>query len=746
MSTRQKYSITRRLTLSLTVFIGIAIGFGSLFFPYLASKKGEADLVKEADDAIIHMARVLEGPLWDFDEKRLSMISETYRQGSHTTRLVVMDSSGKVLFSYVGKEESDAIHRTGPILHDSRLLGSLEISFSRREYRKSASQLFLATVTVGFIILFTVYFATGILVRKLLRQPFQGLSEVVAEYSKGNYAPAPNSLAPQEFLPFEDVLHKLGGEIHSQFLALQNLNVALEKRSEELASQIREREAAEEKVRRLATAVEQVPLDVIITNPDGNILYSNPNVTRTFGYVAEELLGQNLSIFNGGMDDPAFYKKLWDTLKSGQAWAGKIENRAKDGRNILHTTSISPIRDEKGNITAFVAIRRDITKEVEMETYLAQAQKMEAIGTLAGGIAHDFNNILSPILGYTELAKLQAKDDPKLSEYLDQVREAASRATELVRQILTFSRKAEQKKMPLRISSIVKEGLKLIRSSIPTSIEIRQEIATEASVLADPTQIHQIVMNLCTNAYHAMEKTGGLLAVSLKDTEIHEGNTLDEKLVPGRYVVLEVSDTGCGMDKETQKKIFEPYFTTKEVGKGTGLGLAVVLGIVKDHHGVINVYSELGRGARFRVYLPMSVDQTSVIVGKQEEITPTERHERILFVDDEARICTLVKRFLTQYGYVVDVCSNGRDALCVIEQDLMAYDLLITDMTMPGMNGKELALKVLALRPDLPVILCSGYSTLIDRDEASNIGIRAYLEKPVGINDLVGTIQEVLAS
>ncbi len=501
---------------------------------------------------------------------------------------------------------------------------------------------------------------------------------------------------------------------------------------------------AEERILRLATVVEQVTLDVVITDPDGTILYTNPSVTRTLGYSAEELLGKNPRFFKSGRHDQAFYKQMWSTIKAGQSWVGRLENLAKDGRIVLQNASISPIMDGRGEITGFVATRRDVTKEVEMETHLAQGQKMEAIGTLAAGIAHDFNNILSPIVGYVELARMKTKNDPELSDYLDQVSDASSRATDLVRQILSLSRKKEQKKTPLQASLVVKEALKLLRASIPTSIEIRQEFATQALILADPTQIHQVVINLCTNGYHAMEKTGGLLTVSLKKTEIPNEKDIADDISPGSYVVLEVSDTGCGMDKETQAKIFEPYFTTKETGKGTGLGLAVVHGIVKDHQGMITVDSEPGKGSRFRVYLPLTEGLKHAALTIQEEATPTKLHEHILFVDDEAQVCSMVKEYLSQYGYIVDVCSNGRDALFAFEQDLKAYDLLITDMTMPGINGGELAKKILSLRPDLPVILCTGYSSLIDHETAAAIGISAYMEKPLVMKDLICRVREVL--
>jgi|GEM_PF-814917 len=485
--------------------------------------------------------------------------------------------------------------------------------------------------------------------------------------------------------------------------------------------------------------VDSLPGIFFITDENGRLLRWNNNEIVTTGYSSEDLSGMNvLQLIPDNRELAA--QKLKEVLETGRASMEAVIVAKSGQKTPFYINGFRLIRDNRRFV---IGMGIDLSERKELETRLVQSQKMEAIGTLAGGIAHDFNNILAPIMGYTEMAQMLAKDDPKLNEYLGYISEASSRATGLVRQILTFSRKAELQKMQLQISSIVKEALKLLRSSIPASIEIRQEIQTAAMVYADPVQIHQIVMNLCTNAYHAMETSGGVLAVSLKEVSITGGQAIGGDTAPGRYIVLEVSDTGCGMDKETLTKIFEPYFTTKEKGRGTGLGLAVVHGIVKEHHGKITVYSEQGKGSTFKVYLPIVEGRHEVQPTDSEKISQTDRNELILFVDDEERIRTMAKDYLTGHGYRVEICANGRDALIFFEQDPKAYDILITDMTMPGMNGKELAKKVLQIRPELPVILCTGYSSLIDREEAMNAGIRDYVEKPVVMADLLGRIRKL---
>ncbi|MFZ5758569.1 MAG: ATP-binding protein [Thermodesulfobacteriota bacterium] len=382
-----------------------------------------------------------------------------------------------------------------------------------------------------------------------------------------------------------------------------------------------------------------------------------------------------------------------------------------------------------------------------LESALRQAQKMEAIGTLAGGIAHDFNNILTPILGYAELIQATSAKDSATGRDIGEIIRATKRAIDLVGQILTFSRRKEHKRQSIFLQPIIKESLKLLRATIPTSIDIRHRIDPSCgAVLADPTQIHQIIMNLCTNAFHAMEEKGGTLAVSLEPLTL-QGSDLSAKpaIAPGDYVRLEVSDTGTGMKKEVLDRIFEPYYSTKAEGKGTGLGLSVVLGIVKAHGGEITVYSEPGQGTTFHVYLPVAVIHPfSAPESNGNNLSPLVGGEHILLVDDEAVVLNLEKKILIGLGYQVDASSDSEEALRIFLANPDAFHLLITDMTMPKLSGAELAKMVLARRPDLPIIICTGYSELITAEKAKEIGIREYISKPITLQHFAATVRTVL--
>ncbi len=380
-----------------------------------------------------------------------------------------------------------------------------------------------------------------------------------------------------------------------------------------------------------------------------------------------------------------------------------------------------------------------------LEAQLRQAQKMEAIGTLAGGIAHDFNNILAAILGYTELAKQKMIPESEPDHCLVQVLRATYRAKELVRQILAFSRKGEQEMKSMRIQCVVKEALKLLRASLPASIEIQQRIGVDCRpILADPTRIHQIILNLCTNASHAMEAKGGTLSVLLEDTALGEEEAQAQGLAAGDYVLLVVSDTGHGMGKEVMDHIFEPYFTTKERGKGAGMGLAIVHGLVKASGGKISVASTIGQGTTFRILFPQVRDKAGEEAPQKISVSSGQGSERIFVIDDEQAIVAMEKIALERLGYQVQLFAGSEEALAAFRADPQGCDLVVTDQTMPHLSGMDLAKAFLAIRPDLPIILSTGYSSQASEEDAARIGIRRFIMKPVNIADLAAAIREIL--
>ena len=380
-----------------------------------------------------------------------------------------------------------------------------------------------------------------------------------------------------------------------------------------------------------------------------------------------------------------------------------------------------------------------------IEAQLLQSQKMEAVGTLAGGIAHDFNNILSAIIGNTELAQLDLPEGSRANENLRKVLLSSFRARDLIQQILTLSRQdEEQGKKPMLPGSMTKEILKLLRATLPSTIEIHSDIQHDAgAIMASPAQIHRLLMNLCTNAAQAMEETGGILDVSLTNVTVgKEEAALRNELEPGRYVKLTITDTGHGFDEATMARIFDPYFTTKEQGKGTGLGLAIVHGIAKSHHGHIEVQSNPGKGASFQILFP----RIEARVEMESDLdTPLSRGtERILVVDDEKFVAMAIQEMLASLGYDVVCSSKSLEALALFRESPGDFDLVITDMTMPGMTGDVLAAEMLSARPEIPIILCTGYSGRISKERAETTGIRSFLMKPVQMRVLADTIRRVL--
>lgn len=485
----------------------------------------------------------------------------------------------------------------------------------------------------------------------------------------------------------------------------------------------------------------------------GKIIAINPAFAKMFGYACPEAMLREVADSDNVLATPSERSELIKLIRdSGEPIKTERTYLRRDGTTFFTYLHAWTVANDDGSLLYLEGFVENITKhklmeekKEKLESQLRQVQKMEAIGSLAGGIAHDFNNILFAILGYTDMARLEVPQGSKVEMNLKRVLTAANRAKDLVKQILVFCRQGGQEFKPVRIDSIVEEALVLLRATLPTTIEMRHDLRSLSMVLADPTQILQVVMNLCTNAAHAMREKGGILQVELADADIGS-DRLDfySDLKPGHYLRLIVCDTGHGMDHITRERIFDPFFSTKGLGEGTGLGLSVVHGIVRNHGGVISVYSEPGRGSSFHVYLPTIGD--TVEESFEELDTPPEGKGRILLVDDEEALVVLGQEMLEQLGYEVVGRTDSQEALRIFSEEPGQFDLVITDYTMPHMTGLALAKELLHVRPDIPIILFTGFSKMVTEEKIKDAGIRAFMMKPVSRCELARTIQEVMST
>jgi len=489
-------------------------------------------------------------------------------------------------------------------------------------------------------------------------------------------------------------------------------------------------------------------IKLIIDPVDGAIIDANEAAENYYGWNAEQLTGMNINEINVLSADEM--QEELEQAKNQQRIYFEFQHRLADG-SVRDVAVYSSKIDIKGK-SLLHSIIQDVSElkqtereRKELQARLQQAQKMEAIGTLAGGIAHDFNNILGAIIGYAELAKDLCTPGSNIANDLDKVLDAGGRAANLVKQILAFSRQANTEKVALEPRHVAKEALKLLRPALPSTITIKQYFETSKKLIViDPTQLHQIVMNLVTNAFHAMEQSGGILDISLVDRELSEQDLKHQPgIAAGEFVVLSITDSGSGISPEIKEKIFEPYYTTKEVGKGTGLGLAIVHGIVTSSGGFITCESEIGKGTVFKVFFPAVEGQiTSTIEELDADLS---EGERILLIDDEDILVEMGQTMLERLGYKVTARTNSIDALVAFQNEPDKFDAVITDQTMPVMTGIDLSRRFLQIRPDIPIILCTGYSSLVNEAQARAVGIKGFAMKPLTKNKLTALLRSVLS-
>ncbi len=571
------------------------------------------------------------------------------------------------------------------------------------------------------------------------------IERVVEMQSAGARSHLIDSLELRSLLP---TLTLIVGLVMSLMLAilvhlLQQTRVA----NVRLRAEVEERRQAEKELRQLGRAIEQSSEAICITDAEARMQYVNPAFEEMTGYRREEVIGRNPRILKSGKHDAAFYRDLWGTLAGGRDWTGRLINRRKDGTLYTEETTISPVHSEAGELVSYVALRRDVTAELELENELRRAQKMDSIGRLAGGVAHDFNNMLTPIMGYVEMLLIETPAEHPEARRLLQIHGAVNRASDLTAKLLAIGRRQTLEPQVIDLNKAIFSLHEVLVSAIREDIEFRLALAPGLGRLkADVTQLEQIVMNLVMNAQDAMSE-GGILSIETTDLALDEAAARKHPdLEPGPYVVLAVNDTGCGMDDETLRHIFEPFFTSKQPGRGTGLGLAAVYGIVKQHHGTIEVTSELGRGTRFEIYLPQAERrfESAAQAGVFSPIAGKHGSETILLSEDDQAVRDFTREVLEEHGYRVIAPESPAGTLEASRAYAGKIDLLLTDVIMPGMNGKQVYEKIGEMRPEIKVLYMSGHpDDVIASRGVVHDGVH-FIKKPFSIYALTEKIRTVL--
>jgi PAS domain S-box-containing protein len=712
------------------------------------------------------------------DKKDMKAILEGVRQNKNLAYLVVLNTKGEV-FSAIDLEtalkadyktlsnnntitEDKLIYRTrAPIIHKGKAIGDIFLGLFLKNLQAQIEKS-RSTITYVSLIIFILGIVTVFLTSTVIIKPLKKMAHTIEEISGGDLSKRVTFSSRDEVGNLARSFNLMVENLEAYSSKLEELNNTLEskvvERTEKLQEEVNERKQAqealkksEEKYRRL---VDNSLVGIYITRDDV-VKFCNRKFAKVFGYhCPEDILGKHMQ--------ELVTKECWERLNMENNKKNVSESRAKAAIPRRHELNgiqrngtifqievfVSPITFQ--DKPALEGILMDITgrKQAEeerqkLEDQLRQAQKMESLGTLAGGISHDFNNILSAIIGYTELTLDIVPEKSKAKSNLKRVLAASDRATELIKHILTFSRKSEKERRTIWLNKVVVDVLKLMRSTLPSTIEIRQHIPQMKNpVLANKAEIHQVVMNLCTNAGHAMSKKGGVLQIDLKEINVENSALGRVHLEPGRYQQLTVSDTGHGMTPETMERIFEPYFTTKKK-KGTGMGLSVVHGIVKSYGGNITVYSEPGIGTAFHIFLPTAKEKE---VGADTDHTSVllPGNEWVLLVDDEPILVEMGRDMMKKMGYHVVTKTSSLEALEVFNAEPHRFDLVISDQTMPNLTGVQLAKEIRKKRADIPIILFSGFSEVIDEDNYKSQGINAFLMKPILEKDLATTIRNVL--
>ena len=696
LAPRLTAGLTAVLVVSLVILVGVMdlVARGS----QLATMRRESAAVADL------LARLLGPALLRRDLDGAAHIAESFAADPRVTQIVVRDRASQASRRIVMRQTADTVLLRRVITSGTRELGEVDLAFDRSAYAQEIVRLVRIAVLLSLGVLLAAVVVMRRMLGHLLQRPLQELSALATRYAAGDYDADAPVVGSGELRDFSEVLQGLGRRVTAQLGELRRTN-------KRLASEVAARQDTAAALRLQSAAMQAVANAVLITDRAGVVVWVNEAFTALTGFRLAEAMGKTPgALIKSGRHDAAFYARMWRVISERQVWNGEIFNRRRDGTSFTADMTITPLTDESGAITHFIAVQQDITARKELEEQFRQSQKMESVGRLAGGVAHDFNNMLSVILGNVELAMLQVEQSHPLYADLDEIHNAAQRSADLTRQLLAFARKQDVAPTVIDVNAVVSDSLKLLRRLIGEHVNLVWRPGAETSpVFMDPSQLAQLLANLCVNARDAIVDVG---TISLSTANV----TLDDAACAGRagavagdYVRLTISDTGAGMSAEVLVHIFEPFFTTKGIGEGTGLGLATVYGVVAQNHGFVEVRSEVQHGTTFEIFLPRHAGTPRAA----EVSDPTRRargHETILLVEDEPMILNLTTRALEGLGYTVLAAAGPGEALGIVEAGGASIDLLVTDLIMPGMNGKELVKAVRALRPTVEHLYMSGFA------------------------------------
>jgi PAS domain S-box-containing protein len=740
--------LSRDLTVGVVALVLIAstlvIGATYLYATYTQQKK----LEQRADKQLAYLERSLAQPLWSRDTAAVAKLCHALAQNQELARLVVRNDSGSIIYSQPATPGKEMFLRSAAVHYQGRVIGKIELGMDPALYQEENRRALLFSGLTVLAVVVMLLALTGALVHRLLAKFLGDLQNSIDRISSGDYEARKRKTSYQEMERIIQRFNHMAARVKRREDSLSQANQQLH---EEIAERKRAEEALAQSEQRYRQLFDGITDFVFIHDLEGRFLDVNKGAARGLGYEVEDLLGREVTDFMLPQYRPAFFDEYLPALVREGKLDGISIYLAQDGnkhfieyRNILIT--------KNGKPDHISGMGRDVTERLRaqeklkyLEEQLRQSQKMEAVGTLAGGVAHDFNNILQGIRGYAQIVSLGTRPNEPMRGHVEQIEAAVDRASELVQQLLTFSRRVQPELKPVDLNQSVRQVGGLLERTLPKMITVQTELDSDLSLVnADGNQIEQVLLNLGANANDAMPEGGRLLIKTANQTLDQEFCQANPEARPGDYVLLEVSDSGQGMDEVIMAHIFDPFFTTKELGKGTGLGLSIVYGIARNHGGFVCVQSQPGKGATFRVYLPAMTGEALVEIPSPEMEPLPGGGESLLLVDDDVDILNGSRELLDHFGYRVRTASSGEEALSAYQTRPNQYDLVIMDLGMPGMGGAKALQKILELDPSAKIIVCSGYSSESARLTASQGGAAAFVSKPYKTTDLLNTIRKVL--